>query len=293
METMAIIQPGRPSERPLRKILDHLTILDETEAMKQLVRLTILFCACAALALTVVAGPEPLPSGKEMKQVAPAPLPECNWTGFYIGINVGGQFGHSEDKDLDKTPIFGFWNSPDRPWGYSESGVVAGGTVGYNHQWNWVVLGIEADGGYMNVDGSGIEPAFRTDTRGSTESDFFTTFRGRLGIAMNTWMFYATGGGIGLNYEQRVLDDCTSGPGCGSGAIDAHKQDFRWGWTVGGGLEKMFGCHWSIKAEYLFFDIDREEFSGIATAGGATGSRFFFNGDTTGHIVRAGLNYKF
>ena len=69
--------------------------------MKQLIRLTILFCACAALALTVVAGPEPLPSGKEMKQVAPAPLPECNWTGFYIGLNVGGQFGHAENTDVD------------------------------------------------------------------------------------------------------------------------------------------------------------------------------------------------
>src|SRR5438309_4284910 len=58
--------------------------------MKQLSRLTTLFCACAALALTVVAGPEPLPSGKEMKQVAPAPAPECfNWTGFYIGAFGG------------------------------------------------------------------------------------------------------------------------------------------------------------------------------------------------------------
>src|SRR6266849_3664553 len=123
--------------------------------MKQLIRLTILFCACAALALTVVAGPEPLPSGKEMKQVAPAPLPECNWTGFYLGLNVGGQFGHSESKE---TGINTFWNLPDKPWGYSESGVVAGGQVGYNYQWNWLVLGAEAEGGYMNLDGSGKEP---------------------------------------------------------------------------------------------------------------------------------------
>jgi len=42
------------------------------------------------LALTAVAGPEPMPSGKEMKQVAPAP-PECDytWTGFYFGGNAG------------------------------------------------------------------------------------------------------------------------------------------------------------------------------------------------------------
>src|SRR5436190_5618969 len=96
--------------------------------MKQLIRLTILFCACAALALTAVAGPEALPSGKEMKQVAPAPLPECNWTGFYIGLNVGGQFGHAEDVNIDD---YGFAEGPDpRPSGYDRSGAVAGGQVG-------------------------------------------------------------------------------------------------------------------------------------------------------------------
>src|SRR2546425_12781546 len=104
--------------------------------MKQLVRLTILFCGCAALALTILAGPEPLPSGKEMKQVAPAPLPECNWTGFYVGLHVGGQFGHAEDVDIDS---FGRAVGPEpRPWGYDQSGVVAGGQIGYNFQRNWL-----------------------------------------------------------------------------------------------------------------------------------------------------------
>jgi opacity protein-like surface antigen len=66
-------------------------------------------------------------------------------------------------------------------------------------------------------------------------------------------------------------------------------QDFQWGYTVGGGIEKMFGCHWSIKAEYLYFAIDRNDF----TALDASDAVYRFNGDTMGHIVRAGLNYKF
>src|SRR5213082_3270708 len=106
-------------------MLDPTQQIRQKRGMKQLIRLTILFCACAALALTVVAGPEPLPSGKEMKEVAPAPLPECNWSGFYIGLNVGGQFGRSENKDLDD-----YWFA-DKPWGYDQSGVIAGGQVGY------------------------------------------------------------------------------------------------------------------------------------------------------------------
>jgi outer membrane immunogenic protein len=250
-------------------------------AMKQLIRLTILFCSCAALALTVAAGPEPLPSGKEMKQVAPAPPPECNWTGFYIGLNVGGQFGHSEDRDLDE-----YWH-PDKQWGYSESGVVAGGQVGYNFQWNWLVLGVEAEGGYMNLDGSGLEPGTNFvggPNRGSSDSDFFTTIRGRIGFAFGHWLFYGTGGGIGVNYLTRDDDPNED--------FSGHKQEFDWGWTGGGGIEYMLGCHWSIKTEYLRYQLDKQRFTG-SSATFESGTPFRFDGNTEGNIIRAGLNYKF
>ena len=258
--------------------------------MKQLIRLTTLFCTCAAFALTVVAGPEPLPSGKEMKQVAPAPPPECNWTGFYIGLNVGGQWGHSEDRSID-----GYFAGVDNVlWGYDESGVVGGGQVGYNFQWNWLVLGVEADGGYMNLDGRGTpridRVLFASDTHGETDSDFYTTIRGRLGFAFGHWLFYATGGGIGVNYETRVIDNCDVAP-CGDELINAGKTEFNWGWTGGGGVEYMFGCHWTAKAEYLRYQLDDQHFSGT---GVNFGGNFRFTGiGTEGNIVRAGLNYKF
>src|SRR2546423_9484241 len=102
--------------------------------MNQVIRLTILLCACAALALTVVAGPTPLPSGKEMKEVAPAPPPECNWTGFYIGLNVGGNWGHGENTDVDD------YNFPDKPWGYDTSGVIALRQVGHHFQLHLLLL---------------------------------------------------------------------------------------------------------------------------------------------------------
>jgi outer membrane immunogenic protein len=267
--------------------------------MKQLTCLTTIFCACFALALTAVGGPEPLPSGKEMKQVAPAPPPECNWTGFYIGLNIGGQWGHSEDVDHDYNVGFkeetnrGF----DQPWGYDESGVVAGGQIGYNFQWNWLVLGIEGDIGYMNLDGSGVEPASArfngSDTHGEISSDFYTTIRGRLGFAWGHWLFYGTGGGIGVNQETRVIDNCDTGA-CGDELINAGTTDFNWGWTAGGGIEYMFGCHWTIKAEYLRYQLSEQSFSGEATFFGTPEGKFSFRAPgTEGNIFRAGLNYKF
>jgi outer membrane immunogenic protein len=254
--------------------------------MKQLSRLTILICACAALALTATAGPES--SGKEMKQVAPAPPPPCDWTGFYLGLHVGGQFGHAEDKDLDG------YNFLDKPWGYSQSGVVAGGQVGYNWQWNWLVLGPEFDIGYMNIDGSGHEPGSpNADTRGESSSDFYTTLRGRAGVAFGSWLFYATGGAIGVNWDTRVVDNCDVEP-CGTDTLDARKQEFDWGWTVGGGIEHMFGCHWSLKVEYLYYVLDAQTFNGAAHEfDGDFDGQFNFRANNEGNIVRAGLNYKF
>jgi outer membrane immunogenic protein len=264
--------------------------------MKQLIRLTILFCTCAALALTVVAGPEALPSGKEMKQVAPAPLPECNWTGFYIGLNVGGNFGHAENTDVDGYNSFSTLDTTGKPWGYSSSGVIAGGQVGYNYQWNWVVLGVEAEGGYMNIEGSGLEPdnfGNRNDVLGKSDSDFFTTIRGRFGVAFGHWLFYGTGGGIGVNWENRVIDDCFTG-NCGVGTIDAHKTEFDWGWTGGGGIEYMLGCHWTIRAEYLYYKLDEQSFSGTDFVSGVRAAGDFgWKARAEGNIIRGGLNFKF
>jgi outer membrane immunogenic protein len=228
-------------------------------------------------------------SGKEMKQTAPAPLPECNWTGFYIGLNVGGQFGHSEDKDIN-----GYSTAdPGNKWGYDEDGIIGGGQVGYNYQWNWLVLGVEADGGYMNLDGRGTSRYDRnflaSDTHGSTDSDFYTTIRGRLGFAFGHWLFYATGGGIGVNYETRVKDNCDVDP-CGDDLINAHKEEFNWGWTGGGGIEYMFNCHWSAKTEYLRYQLDNQNFSAVTEHGF---DAHFKGIGTEGNIFRAGLNYKF
>ena len=58
------------------------------------------------------------------------------------------------------------------------------------------------------------------------------------------------------------------------------------------GVEYGFGA-WSLKAEYLYYDF-RDETVNVAVignGGGGTGYNSRFEND--GHIVRAGLNYKF
>ncbi|MEP7014864.1 MAG: outer membrane beta-barrel protein [Verrucomicrobiota bacterium] len=261
-------------------------------------RFVIVLMACAGLALIANAGPEPIASGyKESKEMAATPLPTCDWSGVYVGLHIGGQFGHSETNDLDDYYFFAHHH-----FGYGESGLNAGGQVGYNFQFGRFVLGPEFDIGYMNLDGNGAEPHPAidfTNARGETDSDFYLTFRGRLGYALDwhgCWLLYATGGVIGLNYDTRfVAVEQNMG-----GGIDTSKHEFNWGPTVGGGIERQLGWHWSIKVEYLYFTLDEQSFSGLeqrmqvtTSPQGVGGDRFRFEGETLGHIVRAGLNFRF
>ena len=146
----------------------------------------------------------------------------------------------------------------------------------------------------MNIEGSGPEPEseiyYNGDTVGHSNSDFFTTIRGRIGVAMHDWLFYATGGGIGVNWTTRLKDDCNDFLICGFDEIDARKEEFVWSWTVGGGIERRFGCHWSVKAEYLFYTLPDQRFSGVDLV---YTDRYQFEAHDQGHIIRAGLNYKF
>jgi len=252
------------------------------------------FVGSLVLMTTGFAGSESIATGKEMKEAAPAPLPECNWNGFYFGLHAGGQFGHSENRDLD------LWNFGGgvRDWGYSESGFNGGGQFGYNFQWHRLVVGPEFDLGYMNLDGRGqeIDTPGTADSHGESDSDFYTTLRGRIGVALDwrgCWLLYGTGGAIGVNYETHFQDTGAAQPPTPN-TINARRTDFDWGYTVGGGIERQLGRHWSIKAEYLYFSLDEQEFSGTGvTFAGASVGRFRFNGETTGHIVRAGLNFRF
>ena len=268
--------------------------------MKTLTRLFVVFCACNALALTALAGPERI---NESKEVVPVPQPDCcQWQGFYLGVHVGGQFG-----DSDST--FNFENIPSltTSWGYDESGIVGGAQAGYNFQWGHFVLGPEFDIGYMNLDGKGTSPASAPVIAfyelAETSSDFYGTFRLRLGYANDCWLFYVTGGGIGVNYEAdyRFIPSPT--------VLSGHEEDWAWGYTVGGGIERKIGCHWSIKLEYLYFNLEEQSFAREISTGGTGTSQFLpggtsgtsgspdaldhFKTDTDGHMVRAGLNYHF
>jgi outer membrane immunogenic protein len=255
--------------------------------MKSLTRLFIVFCACNALALIAFAGPEVLPSGKEMKEVAPMPPPpECHWTGFYIGLNAGGTWSDNNSFDTDGTKIFA---NPLFPAGsnavgdalavvgtndlsLSTAGFAGGGQIGGNQQiWRFVV-GLEAD--LQVIAGADestaqsktttLAPNFPNENYQSTvhawkSSDYLGTVRGRVGFLVTSKLLaYATGGlaygGVNARTSFDAVESLGNPP---YPPVFGHSRfsDLRGGWAAGGGLEWLFACHWSLKVEDLYYDL--------------------------------------
>jgi outer membrane immunogenic protein len=183
--------------------------------------------------------------------------PVYNWTGFYLGANGGGGWGHS------------FWNNSTT--GINLSGGQAGGTVGYNQQLGSIVFGVEGDGDWSGFKGTNTTPGC---AGGCTTSDtWLSTVRGRIGYAFDRVMPYATGG-------LAVGDIRAATPGFAGGTSTNA------GWTLGGGVEVALPGNWSAKAEYLRVDLGGFNCTGCGPAPGN-------NVSLQENVFRAGVNYHF
>jgi len=204
------------------------------------------------------------------RMVTKAPVmaePVWNWTGFYAGVNGGFGWARSAHTDVTGAST-GLFN---------QRGGLIGGTLGYNWQTGPAVFGLETDLDWANIDGSQAACGFGNCF---TTMRSFGTARGRLGYSFNNWMPFIAGG---LAYANiRAGQD-----GVGGAASD----QWRAGWTIGGGVEAMFAPNWSAKIEYLYADFG----TNAATSYTPVGIRGVNVGasERNVNIVRAGINYHF
>ena len=200
------------------------------------------------------------------------------------------------------------------------SGIVAGVQLGYNWQFaNSWVAGWEADIQGIGTHNNGRKSSsatvgifaghsVTTNMTVTKEIDYLGTVRGRLGwLATPALLVYGTGGlaygelKSSTSISQTLPADFTNvvlNPSANSSISET-----RAGWTAGGGLEWMFIPQWSVKAEYLYYDLGHVTYNGLLVDGFINPSlspapAFFTNNVQTttrfnGNIVRAGLNYHF
>ena len=251
----------------------------------------------------------------------PTPTKLYSWEGLYLGANAGYAWGSNSDLDPAghgvQTGVFS--DGPAQlaaqlaglaPLGINTKGSLGGGQIGYNWQVGALVWGIETDFDGTHISGSTARnsdnpvigfPPFSVQTllSGSQTLDTFGTFRGRIGwtpIDLN--LFYATGGlayghassSVGISQIEVLGDTFTSSSGTAAKMLP--------GWTIGGGWEWAFAANWSIKTEYLYYDLQTLHYTanpnfGIAFMGPQfTMTTFNPSTEFKGSIFRAGLNWR-
>jgi outer membrane immunogenic protein len=226
-----------------------------------------------------------------------APAPCCfSWSGFYAGINGG--YGFSADDDpvvwretFGLLPFFG----PVNAGSLDIAGGFGGIQVGYNAQNGPWVIGIEAD--LQGADISDSASATTSYLGGTATFDtthrvgWFGTFRPRLGYTWDRTLLYATGGFAwgSVKHTMRWADDF------GFLAQDT-TSSMQVGYAVGGGIEHAFNCCWSVKLEYQYIDLGKEDYVApeliALTQQPVTGLAIHSQADTDFHTIRVGLNWR-
>ncbi|HJT31945.1 MAG TPA: outer membrane beta-barrel protein, partial [Pirellulales bacterium] len=182
-----------------------------------------------------------------------------------------------------------FAGTPTGSTSHSSTGIAAGGQIGMNFQNGPWVFGVEGDADYL----SNKATTFGRFSTGATNSHVFTldllsTVRGRIGYAFDRALFYGTGGFAMGDYSTTRTQLTGTAPfGTATPGTAETFSALRLGWTAGGGIEYALGANWTVRAEYLFVDLEKLTYTfALANITQSTPNEFV-------HVVRAGVNFKF
>ncbi|ATQ70716.1 hypothetical protein Ms3S1_p10580 (plasmid) [Methylosinus sp. 3S-1] len=238
--------------------------------------------------------------------LAPPPPSPTGWNDVYVGLNGGGAWSNPPTDvriwPIGAAPASPFVTTIGSPLdnGNHLAGFIGGLQAGINQQAAGVLMGLEADlhGVSGNTDTRwrmGIKDAISTYASRTTTLNYLGTIRGRLGyLATPTLAIYGTGG---LAYGGVISAGIISSQRVNGGALSFNFpafQDSLLGWTVGAGVEWALSPDWSVKIDYLRYDLGRATSSPYA----AQPNRLFQYAMTTstrfdGNLIHAGVNRHF
>jgi len=244
--------------------------------------------AAAALVIGTVSVSAADLAARPYTKAPPAPVAVYNWTGCYIGGNVGGGWAKTEQTRVTRLGVVAVAD-----YGSSEgSDVIGGAQIGCDYQFagNWVV-GVQGMFDFGNIDSSHALTAFPAFTSVNTTKNIFTV-TGRVGYLFAPQVLgYVKGGGAWARVHHDIL--LPGGVGLSEFASGVDRQ----GWTVGGGVEWMFAPGWSVFAEYNYMDFGRKDiqFTSAVTGGGfvAGSPSEVVSTRLTTQQALVGVNYKF
>lgn len=260
--------------------------------------------ACCGLPSLAQAGDLELPSVIPVAAYkAPAPVMRSyNWSGFYIGGNVGGHWGVDQISTTTDAGPPGFEGGGDVTAAAIDAasrvtlnpkGFIGGGQIGAQIEGSFGVFGVEVDASALGGTATralrgipGIDPA--DVLTNSVQATFLSTLRMRWGTAAlyDRLLLFVT---AGFAFETLKTTDSMGHFGnTVTTAISASTTQP--GLAAGFGFEYAFIDNWSMKFEYLFIDIKNVGTAIPAMAGFA--DSIAVTHAYTDNILRVGLNYR-
>ena len=256
----------------------------------------------ARLGINYHFGPGSIAHAAAMYAAAPpAGSPGWNWSGLYLGYNVGSAMALNHVSDPLGASIFGDdIHSP---------GFLGGGQVGYNWQavGSNVVWGVQADESFADLDGTNSCFAFSgtfTSLNCRAHTNSLGSLTGRVGLAFGDSgrsLAYVKGGlGWAQNNLDSVVNNALLGGLSGTRASSSFTST---GGTVGIGSEYALTAHLTAFAEYDYVGLGSHNITVPARSvtttpatGPATGSFTAIPGTSVSeqiHVFKMGMNYKF
>jgi outer membrane immunogenic protein len=230
------------------------------------------FTTAAFVSSILIAGALPAAAADLPVKARPmAPVATAyNWTGCYIGGNVGGKWARTDDT-VTIGPVPGNAGATVTFARETASTILGGGQLGCNWQApgsNWV-LGVEGDVDWQRWRTNRVlavtVPPFVAGDTFDVRSDWQASARGRLGYAWDRWMLYVTGGAAFTNVKAfanfPVFVGAVTFP-----ASSAEDSKTIWGPTFGGGFEYAFTNNWSFGVEARYAWYGNQTFNGGVVA---------------------------
>jgi opacity protein-like surface antigen len=180
-----------------------------------------------------------------------------NWTGFYLGADSGYAWQRSTGNLTTAS------GASLMPYGYNATGPFAGSFMGANYQFSQFVVGVEGDWQWSNLTGSN-QVLVPLGAAGALPSGPFTvstttkdygSIRGRLGVALDRFLVFGTGGWATGN-PSTAFALTAAAPFVTTGA----KSN---GWTAGGGIEYAITDTIIGRIEYRYTDLQTSGFVNI------------------------------
>ena len=252
--------------------------------MKRLVLAVVLSVGAGSAALAADLPPPMAAPPRAPATYIPAPVPYYNWSGFYIGGNLGAAFTSS--STLSDSQLSGITST-------TSGSFLGGGQVGVNWEFGpGVVIGAEADFDWLPNTKNTVTLTGTGANAGSTataniNSRWMTLVDARLGYAWDRLLVYGKGGGafVGANNSSLTVSP-------GGGVLPLSGPANNMGWNVGVGLEYAFWGGWSAKAEYDYVSLNNATFTAAGT-GGAFNQDVISANNRVINLVLVGINYKF